>query len=208
METRPPAVFPLVSRRSRRLSGRLLECAWSRLKQTAHEARRYRDLQAMLVCGACYQAGVATIITLAAIYAQEVMGFKTRDTLMLVLVVNITACIGAFGFGYVQDSIGKKRTLMVTLFIWLLMVGVAWLATTPGLFWLAANLAGLAMGFAGRSTATPPSGPSGRSRGAITSSLYTTASWRFSPRLNPLTVAQSVCRRSRNRDSTPRSPPA
>ena len=122
------------------------DSAWSRLKQTAHEARRYRDLQAMLVCGACYQAGVATIITLAAIYAQEVMGFKTRDTLMLVLVVNITACIGAFGFGYVQDSIGKKRALMVTLFIWLLMVGVAWLATTPGLFWLAANLAGLAMG--------------------------------------------------------------
>ena len=122
------------------------DSAWSRLKHTAREARRYRDLQAMMVCGACYQAGVATIITLAAIYAQEVMGFKTRDTLMLVLVVNITACIGAFGFGYVQDIIGKKRALMVALLIWILMVGFAWFATTPGLFWVAANLAGLAMG--------------------------------------------------------------
>lgn len=122
------------------------DSAWSRLKHTAREARRYRDLQAMMVCGACYQAGVATIITLAAIYAQEVMGFNTRDTLMLVLVVNITACIGAFGFGYVQDIIGKKRALMVALLIWILMVGFAWFATTPGLFWVAANLAGLAMG--------------------------------------------------------------
>lgn len=122
------------------------ESAWSRLKHTAREARRYRDLQAMMICGACYQAGVATIITLAAIYAQEVMGFNTRDTLMLVLVVNITACIGAFGFGYVQDIIGKKRALMVALLIWILMVGFAWFATTPGLFWVAANLAGLAMG--------------------------------------------------------------
>jgi UMF1 family MFS transporter len=120
--------------------------AWQRLCETAKEAARYRDLVAMFVCGACYQAGVATIITLAAIYAQEVMGFKTKETLMLVLVVNVTACIGAFGFGYVQDVIGKKRALMITLCIWLLMVGFAWFATTAALFWVAANLAGIAMG--------------------------------------------------------------
>jgi MFS transporter, UMF1 family len=120
--------------------------AWARLRTTFHEARRYRDLLAMFVCGACYQAGVATIITLAAIYAQQVMGFKTKDTLVLVLVVNVTACIGAFGFGYVQDIIGKKRALMVTLFIWLATVGFAWFATTRELFWVAANLAGVAMG--------------------------------------------------------------
>jgi UMF1 family MFS transporter len=120
--------------------------AWQRLITTAREASRYRDLMAMFICGACYQAGVATIITLAAIYAQEVMGFKTKETLMLVLVVNVTACIGAFGFGYVQDAIGKKRALMVTLFIWCAMVLFAWFATTPGLFWIAANLAGIAMG--------------------------------------------------------------
>jgi UMF1 family MFS transporter len=122
------------------------ERAWTRLAQTAREAARYKDLVAMFICGACYQAGVATIITLAAIYAQEVMGFKTTETLMLVLVVNITACIGAFGFGYVQDAIGKKRALMVTLVIWIAMVLFAWFATTPALFWVAANLAGVAMG--------------------------------------------------------------
>jgi len=120
--------------------------AWSRLMATAREARRYRDLQAMFICGAFYQAGVATIITLAAIYAQEVMGFKTKDTLMLVLVVNVTACVGAFGFGYVQDAIGKKRALMLSLLLWVAMVGFAWFATTPGLFWVSANLAGIAMG--------------------------------------------------------------
>ncbi|MCE2722266.1 MAG: MFS transporter [Burkholderiales bacterium] len=120
--------------------------AWARLVHTARDAARYKDLVAMFICGACYQAGVATIITLAAIYAQEVMGFKTTETLMLVLVVNITACIGAFGFGYVQDAIGKKRALMVTLLIWIAMVLFAWFATTPALFWVAANLAGVAMG--------------------------------------------------------------
>lgn len=118
----------------------------TRLKATAHEASRYRDLLLVFLCGTCYQAGVATVITLAAIYAQEVMGFQTTETLMLVLVVNVTACIGAFGFGYVQDIIGKKRALALTLFGWIAMVAFAWFATTPALFWVAANLAGLCMG--------------------------------------------------------------
>jgi MFS transporter, UMF1 family len=122
------------------------ESALKRLLVTAKEASRFKDLIAMFLCGSLYQAGVATIITLAAIYAQEVMGFKTKDTLMLVLVVNVTACVGAFAFGYVQDAIGKKRALMLTLFVWVAMVAFAWFATTPALFWVAANLAGIAMG--------------------------------------------------------------
>jgi MFS transporter, UMF1 family len=120
--------------------------SFERLKATACEARRYRDLLLVFACGACYQAGVATVITLAAIYAQQAMGFDTADTLKLIFLVNITACIGAFGFGYLQDAIGKKNALMLTLFGWTGMVVMAWFATTRPLFWVAANLAGLCMG--------------------------------------------------------------
>ena len=120
--------------------------AFARLAKTAREAMRYKDLLRVFLCGTCYQAGVATVITLAAIYAQEVMGFTTQDTLILVLVVNVTACVGAFGFGYVQDAIGKKNALAITLVGWMAMVIFAWFATTPPLFWVAANLAGVCMG--------------------------------------------------------------
>lgn len=119
---------------------------FARLLTTAREAAKFRDLCYLFLCGTCYQAGVATVITLAAIYAQEVMGFTTTDTLILVLVVNVTACIGALAFGYVQDAIGKKRALAITLIGWLIMVVFAWIATTPPLFWVAANLAGICMG--------------------------------------------------------------
>ena len=120
--------------------------ALARLLQTAREAKRYRDLALVFLVGALYQAGVATVITVASIYAQEVMGFTTRDTLVLVLVVNVTACVGAFGFGYLQDHLGKKRTLAITLVGWMAMVLFAWFAVTPPLFWIAANLAGICMG--------------------------------------------------------------
>jgi UMF1 family MFS transporter len=120
--------------------------ALARLARTAREAAGYRDLLAVFACGTFYQAGVATVIALAAIYAEQVMGFATKDTILLVLAVNVTAAAGAFGFGYAQDRIGKVRALRVTLFAWLGMIAVAWLATTPAVFWVAANLAGLAMG--------------------------------------------------------------
>jgi MFS transporter, UMF1 family len=134
---------PLVSASASATSN---ENPWARLARTAHEASRYRDLILVFACGTFYQAGVATVVTLAAIYAQEVMSFTTQDTLILVLIVNVTACIGAFGFGYLQDAIGKKRALAITLVGWMLMVLFAWFATTRGLFWIAANLAGICMG--------------------------------------------------------------
>ena len=120
--------------------------AFERLLVTAGEARRYRDLLFVFACGVFYQAGVATVIALAAIYAEQVMGFKTQDTIMLVLLVNITAAIGAFGFGYAQDRIGKVAALRLTIAGWIVMVVTAFFAQTPALFWVAANLAGLCMG--------------------------------------------------------------
>ena len=120
--------------------------AWARLKETLSQARRHRDLFTVFLCGVCYQAGVATVIALAAIYAEQVMGFKTQDTIMLILVVNITAAIGAFGFGYAQDRIGKVGALRITLFGWIAMVTVSYFSKEQSTFWIAANLAGLCMG--------------------------------------------------------------
>ena len=120
--------------------------AFRRLLQTARSARKYRDLLLVFAVGAFYQAGVATVIALAAIYAEQVMHFATEDTILLVLVVNVTAAIGALGFGHAQDRLGKVLALRVTIVGWILMTVVAYFSRTPAMFWVAANLAGLCMG--------------------------------------------------------------
>ena len=120
--------------------------ALGRVAETLRHAQRYADLWRFLVCVVFYQAGIQTVIVLAAVYAQEVMGFTTRDTLVLILVVNITAAAGAFVFGQVQDRLGHVRTLVLTLIGWLIAVVLAWLAEGPVLFWIVANIVGLCMG--------------------------------------------------------------
>jgi UMF1 family MFS transporter len=113
---------------------------------TVRTLRRFPDFASLALCGFLYQCGIATVIALSAIYASEVMGFTMTETLTMVLLVNITAAIGAFGFGYLQDWMGHKRSLMLTLLVWVAMVVIACSATRAATFWVAANLAGLAMG--------------------------------------------------------------
>lgn len=118
----------------------------ARLWHTLANIHAYRDFGWLMLCGLLYQAGLSVVVALAAIYAQEVMKFSTAQTMMLILVVNVTAAIGAFGFGYVQDRVGHKRALALTIAGWIAMVAIA--AGSSGMmgFWIAANIAGLCMG--------------------------------------------------------------
>jgi UMF1 family MFS transporter len=123
-----------------------MESPWKRMLETARNASAYRDLRNFLFCILFYQAGITAVISLAAIYAEQAMKFTTQQTITLILVVNITAAVGAFAFGYLQDAIGHIKAVALTLVGWIVMVVLAGLSDTATMFWLAANLAGLCMG--------------------------------------------------------------
>lgn len=123
-----------------------LRASLRRLKATFLEARQYVDFMWLLACAVAYQGGVAVAITLAAIYAEQVIGFVQQETMVLIFVLNIAAMVGAFLFGYAQDRLGHKLTLGITLVGWMLTCVMAALTTTKGGFWYAAALAGFCMG--------------------------------------------------------------
>ncbi len=116
------------------------------LGDTLRHARNYRDFMWLLGCAAAYQGGVAVTITLAAIYAEQVIGFVQQETMVLIFVLNIAAALGAFAFGYWQDRLGHKLALGITLVGWIATCIIAALTTTKGGFWYAAAIAGLCMG--------------------------------------------------------------
>ncbi|HEX6530736.1 MAG TPA: MFS transporter [Burkholderiales bacterium] len=125
-----------------------MENPWARVRETLRDAVKYQDLRRFLVCILFYQAGITAVVSLAAIYAEQAMKFTTQQTITLILVVNITAAVGAFGFGYLQDAVGHVRAVAITLVGWIVMVVLAGFSTTHFSFWVAANLAGLCMGSA------------------------------------------------------------
>lgn len=108
--------------------------------------RGLADLRRLLVCIVCYQSGVGTVITIAAIYTQEALGFTPTESIRLVMAVNLTAALGALAFGFVQDRLGHVRTLALTLLAWLAAVALLGVSGSRETVWIAANVAGLSLG--------------------------------------------------------------
>jgi UMF1 family MFS transporter len=123
-----------------------VKASLQQLHRTFQQARRFKDFTWLLLCAVFYQGGVAVAITLAAIYAESVIGFRQQETMVLIFVLNLAAAGGAFAWGYLQDLIGHKIALAITLVGWVATCIIAGLTTTKGGFWWAAAIAGLCMG--------------------------------------------------------------
>lgn len=129
-----------------RTQGKWWRQAWLDVWQSLRALREFTDLGRFLLCTFFYQAGIQAVIALTAIYAGQAMRFTTQETLLLVLVVNITAAAGAALFGYLQDRAGHVRAMALILTLWILAILLAWLAHTRLWFWVAANIVGLCLG--------------------------------------------------------------
>lgn len=119
---------------------------FARVRETFAHARHYRDLFRFLLTLAVYYSGINTVVVLAAVYAQQVMGFGTQETIVMILVVNLTAAAGAFAFGHLQDRLGSVPTLAATLAVWIAALVLAYFTESRAGFWVVANLVGVALG--------------------------------------------------------------
>ncbi|MEZ5660544.1 MAG: MFS transporter [Burkholderiaceae bacterium] len=133
-------------RGGRQRLARMLVGSLGGLRRSWRELEQFTDFRRLLWCAVCYQAGISVVIALAAIYAEQVMGFAQAETMLLIFLVNIAAALGAFAFGYVQDRLGHRRALALTLWGWLIMIALAGLGQSRPSFWAAATMAGLCMG--------------------------------------------------------------
>lgn len=126
-----------------------MQVGFQRLSQTFLHARKYQDLFNILLTITVYSAGTGTVVHLATVYAQETLHFTQMDSLIMILVVDITAAIGAFVFGWLQDRVGSIKTLAAALLLWAVAIIIAVLAQTKLQLWIGANIVGIAMGASG-----------------------------------------------------------
>jgi len=117
-----------------------------RLAVTIRHIRELREAAKLLVARMIYNDGLVTIIGMASIYAGAVLGMSLEQVLVIAIILNVAAGVGAFAFGYVDDRIGGKKTLVITL-AGLIIAGIIGVAT-PSVagFWIAATLIGIMMG--------------------------------------------------------------
>ena len=123
-----------------------LRIGFRRVRTTFHEARRFSELFKLLACVGTYHCGINVVVFVTAIFADQELGFSPQEIIVLILVLNISAALGALFFGPLQDRLGSKRVIAITLILWTVtLIGASMVQTRSG-FWILGNLAGIAMG--------------------------------------------------------------
>ncbi|MEQ9569042.1 MAG: MFS transporter, partial [Longimicrobiales bacterium] len=107
--------------------GRIVTDAFAQLGRTFGEIRRYRQIFRLLVARMVYNDGLVTIFAFGPIFAAETFGFTLTEVMYWGLALNVTAGLGAFAMGFLDDRLGGKRTLFVTLAG--LTIGALWAVT-------------------------------------------------------------------------------
>ncbi|MEX0732417.1 MAG: MFS transporter [Aquisalimonadaceae bacterium] len=97
-----------------------------RIRTTWVELRQFRDLAVFLVSVLFAMAGIYIVIAFAFIYGAQVIGWDQSIRNIMFIIVQITAALGALGFGFLQDHIGAKTTYIGTLSLWVLAVVAIW----------------------------------------------------------------------------------
>ncbi len=81
---------------------------WATLRQVSH----YRNVMLFLIARMLYYDGLTAIFAFGGIYAAGIFGWTTVDLGVFGIIITITAAIGAFGGGWLDDRIGSKKTII------------------------------------------------------------------------------------------------
>lgn len=117
-----------------------------RIKETFRNIRQFSELFRFLIVFGIYNCGVTTVVYFASIYAVTTIHLTTKELIIFFLITQVSSSLGAFLFGLIQDKVGAKRTIYMTLTIWLIVAAGAFLSTNRTTFYIIGNLAGLGLG--------------------------------------------------------------
>ncbi|MEM6274316.1 MAG: MFS transporter [Myxococcota bacterium] len=116
------------------------------VRQTLAELPRYKNLARFLVARMIYADGLATVFAIGGTYAAGVFGMSFTQVIYFGLLLNITAGIGAACFAWVDDWIGSKKTILISIVGLAASALLAVLATEVTLFWIAGAALGVFVG--------------------------------------------------------------
>ena len=127
-------------------SGNIWRESFGEIKSTFKNIKKYKELVKFLIARIFYNDGLVTIIAFGGIYAAGTFNFTFEDIFLFGIVLNITAGLGSFALGFLDDIIGGKKTVQVSNIGLIIACLLAVFTTKITVFWLSGILIGVFMG--------------------------------------------------------------
>jgi len=119
---------------------------FSKVWSTLTHLKYYKNLAIFLLAYFFYIEGVNTVIFFSGNYASTTLGYTEMELLVFFIVVQTTAIAGSVLLGILADKIGQKKTIVISLFMWLVTVALAYFIYDKTGFYIVGLMAGAAMG--------------------------------------------------------------
>lgn len=116
------------------------------LRDSLRQVRDYRHILRFLIARMIFIDGLATLFAFGGVYAAGTFGLNETQVLMFGIALNVSAGLGAVAFAWVDDWLGSKRTILVSL-IGLMIPGTLLLMVESTLmFWCLGVALGIFVG--------------------------------------------------------------
>lgn len=108
-----------------------VKIGFNRVYKTISNLKNYRNLTIFLAAFFFYIEGVNTVIFFSGNYARTTLNFSFQELIIFFLIVQTTAILGSIVFGLLSDSIGQKKSIFISLYIWVFTIIVAYVTSEP-----------------------------------------------------------------------------
>ena len=98
--------------------------------------RQDRNAVYFLIASALYRDGLAAIFSFGAILAVSVYGLAQASVLIFGIAANLVAAVGALGMGTIEDRIGPKKVIMISLVGLITTAMILLFARGATMFWI------------------------------------------------------------------------
>ena len=145
-----PAFLFLKDRKKDKLTNKHIRDSFSTIRKTFNSISYYKQISQFLIARLFFNDGLITIFALGGIYAVGTINFTFEEVMLLGIVLNFAAGFGSFLFGYLEDKIGAKRVINISLIVLIIATFIAYFAPETNfpkeMFWVAGVLIGLMVG--------------------------------------------------------------
>lgn len=93
-----------------------------------------------------YSMGVQTVMLLAPLFAKNIMKMESSEMIIMILIIQLVAIIGAYSFAWLSKKKGNKTSIIIAIIVWIAICLIAFVIENKNLFFAMAGLLGLVMG--------------------------------------------------------------
>lgn len=87
----------------------------AQIRRSVREVRHYKDIAIFLLARMLYNDGLTTMFAFGGIYAAGTFGMTSSEVIIFGIGLNITAGLGAAAFAWMDDKVGPRKTILVSL---------------------------------------------------------------------------------------------